>query len=142
MTRCCGRRCSLRTRRSTRTRRSLRTRCRSMAPRVQAGGYVAERGGHFLLADNAGIGEWRVICLPLPLSACCRDCAATGDVAKSSAVINAELHVRPRFGAYHRPTIAYPGRYRTRGMFHYDAAYEAACIPSTGCPYAPCLYSN
>ena len=35
---------------------------RSIATRVRAGGYVAERGGHFLLADNAGIGEWRAIC--------------------------------------------------------------------------------
>jgi hypothetical protein len=26
-----------------------------------SGGYVAERGGHFLLADNAGIGGERVI---------------------------------------------------------------------------------
>ena len=35
---------------------------RSIATRVRAGGYVAERGGHFLLADNAGSGEWRAIC--------------------------------------------------------------------------------
>jgi hypothetical protein len=35
---------------------------RPIATRVRAGGYVAERGGHFLLANNAGIGEWRAIC--------------------------------------------------------------------------------
>jgi hypothetical protein len=27
---------------------------------VWAGGYVTKRRGHFLLADNAGIGKWRI----------------------------------------------------------------------------------
>ena len=36
---------------------------RSIATRVRAGGYVAERGGHFLLADNAGIWKCRCVCL-------------------------------------------------------------------------------
>ena len=31
----------------------------SVLAAVWAGWYVAERRGHFLLADNAGIGEWR-----------------------------------------------------------------------------------
>jgi len=38
-------------------------RLRTEAADVRAGGGVAECPGHFLLADNAGIGEWRVICL-------------------------------------------------------------------------------
>jgi len=35
---------------------------RSVTCVVRVGVYIAESRSHFLLADNAGIGEWRVIC--------------------------------------------------------------------------------
>ena len=37
------------------------------------------------------LGSGELFVVPPPLSACCCDCAATGDVAKSSAVINASF---------------------------------------------------
>jgi hypothetical protein len=60
-----------RRRRRTAARPATRTGCRagcgpntrSVATIARAGGCITERGGHFLLADNAGIGEGRVICL-------------------------------------------------------------------------------
>ena len=60
--------------------------------------------------------------------ACCRDCAATGDVAKSSAVINASFFMCALVLVVLSPTR----RSRTlaaigpESMFHHDAAYEAA----------------
>ena len=56
-------RCSMQTRCSILYRCSIRTAARSVASRVRAGGYVAERRGHFFDADNAGIGELRVVYL-------------------------------------------------------------------------------
>ena len=73
-----------------------------------------------------GVGELFVV--PPAPSACCRDCAATGDVAKSSAVINASFFMCALVLAVLPPTR----RSRTLAaigpdsMFHHDAAYEAA----------------
>jgi hypothetical protein len=74
------------------------------------------------------LGSGELFVVPLPLSACCRDCAATGDVAKSSAVINASFFMCALVLVVLSPTRrsrTYPGRYRTRKL-HIDAAYEAA----------------
>ena len=61
------------------------------------------------------LGSGELFVVPLPLSACCRDCAATGDVAKSSAVINASFFMCALvLVLITDQTIAYPGRYRTR----------------------------
>jgi hypothetical protein len=61
------------------------------------------------------LGSGELFVVPLPLSACCRDCAATGDVAKSSAVINASFFMCALvLGLITDQTITHPGRYRTR----------------------------
>jgi len=69
------------------------------------------------------LGSGELFVVPPPLSACCCDCAATGDVAKSSAVINASLFMCALV------VLSPTRRSRTLaaiGMFHHDAAYEAA----------------
>ena len=74
------------------------------------------------------LGSGELFVVPLPLSACCGDCAATGDVAKSSAVINASFFMCALVLVVLSPTR----RSRTlaaigpESIFHHDAAYEAA----------------
>ena len=89
------------------------------------------------------LGSGELFVVPLPLSACCGDCAATGDVAKSSAVINASFFMCALVLVDLSPTR----RSRTLaaiGMFHHDAAYEAApCALNTAAYVRPfVLYFN
>ena len=61
------------------------------------------------------LGSGELFVVPLPLSACCRDCAATGDVAKSSAVINASFFMCALVLRWSITDQAMrTGRYRTR----------------------------
>ena len=78
------------------------------------------------------LGSGELFVVPPPLSACCGDCAATGDVAKSSAVINASFFMCALVLVVLSPTR----RSRTLAaigpsMFHHDAAMRPHSAPST-----------
>jgi hypothetical protein len=91
------------------------------------------------------LGSGELFVVPLPLSACCRDCAATGDVAKSSAVINASFFMCATsfWWSYHRPDDRVPwplSDQRACSIMAYEAALRALNTAAYVRPFV--LYFN